>query len=161
MVLQALVAVVLDQGKEIKQVIRRDSSYVMLNVDGRVVFRDMCALVAPGMSLDSFLTSQGFPQSKLKFPFELFTDMKFLEQKVFPPRDDFVVGMGGQELISEDDYARCKTVFDESCKDLWDYLDVYCRCDVDTFPRACVKVLGFWQSHGKRLSLSLSLPLLS
>jgi len=156
LVLEDLVSCVLDRGLAIDSAIRRDASYVLLSVDGRVVFRDVCALISPGMSLDGFLSSQGYPHSKLKFPFGAFESMDYLKRTEFPPRADFVSDMGGGEGISEEDYRRCLAVFDARCSTLWDYMDEYNRCDVDNFALAVLKVLDFWRGHGEGRRLSRS-----
>ena len=94
------------------------------------------------MSLDAFMSSQGFPGSKLAFPHDSFT-VDMLKETTFPPIEAFKSTMSGKELTAER-YAELKEVFDTQCDTMADYLRLYACADVKDLVPAIEKHMRFY-----------------
>ena len=117
---------------------------------GSLQFRDWMNMVAAGTSLDRFMASQGFPNSKLQFPWDWFSEFgnvcvcvcvcvihstsflkkSQLKQTFFPSQVEFSSKLKGTTIDLED-YTKMKDIFDSQCKDMYDFLLIYAKRSVE------------------------------
>ena len=74
LIFQELISELKEQDMD-ADIIKQHGSYTVISTP-ELCFRDFATLLAPGTSLDQFMTSQGYPGAKLAFPWDWFTSME-------------------------------------------------------------------------------------
>ena len=83
---------------------------------------DITSYLAPGFSYDKYLKAYGCELQKGHFPYEYMDGIGKLEDRALPPKEAFYSRLKNED-ISDDDYARCQTVWrDNRMKSMRDSL---------------------------------------
>jgi len=72
-----------------EHIIKKGSSYTMIQTGGGLTFLDVKNFVTPGLSLDKTLKTYKAPCAKGFFPYKLLSDTSFFEREVPPEYTDF------------------------------------------------------------------------
>ena len=127
-------------------VIKRQNTFMCFSTTN-LKFLDVTQYLAPGVSYDKYLKEYGCELQKGHFPYEYMDDLHKLEDRALPPQAAFFSRLKN-EGISNDDYARCKSVWrDNGMETLREYLIWYNNRDVTPFLDAIAKQAGFYKQH--------------
>ena len=124
-----MIRYLLEEDGAIQFVVKRGNKYMCIQTD-KLRFLDVLNYLAPGFSYSSYLKAMEVEESKLCWPYDIFTSMSVLKRKEFPKYEEFYNKLT-ESNISIDDYNRCKRVWKENdMKTLRDFLQMYNNQDV-------------------------------
>ena len=127
-------------------VIKRQNTFMCLSTD-KLKFVDICNYLAPGFSYAKYLTAYGCAQQKGHFPYEYMDSIGKLDDRALPPQSAFFSRLTN-EGISDEDYARCQSVWRANeMKTLREYLVWYNNRDVTPFLEAIDKQAAFYHDQ--------------
>ncbi len=99
--------------------------------------------------------------AKLAFPFDWMTSLDCLNETTFPSREHFFSTLK-QKGISDEEYQKLVTIYNENCETMGEYLDLYAKADVQEFPACILNVVKFYNEFGLcPVNDSISIPSLS
>jgi hypothetical protein len=106
----------------------------------RIMFTDICSMLSPGTSLNSFAALTKLKQTKMVFPFSAFTSRAFLDNHSLPTDDESWFDTLSGEYISPESRQRAFVDFGElGCATIGDYLNHYLRLDVVLLGRSIAR----------------------
>ena len=124
-----------DDDDETRFVIKRQNTFMCFTTK-KLKFLDITSYLAPGFSYDKYLKEYGCELQKGHFPYEYMDGIRKLEDRAPSPREAFYSRLNNED-ISDDDYARCQTVWrDNRMKSMRDFLVWYNNRDVVPFLEA-------------------------
>ena len=147
-----------DGDDETRFVIKRQNTFMCFTTK-KLKFLDITSYLAPGFSYDKYLKAYGCHLQKGHFPYEYIEGIGKLEDRALPPKEAFYSRLKDED-ISDDDYARCQTVWrDNRMKSLRDFLVWYNNRDVVPFLEAIDKQFAFYkQQHIDMFKDGVSVP---
>ena len=110
-----------------------------ISLKGRLTFRDITKMLAPGTDLRNFGKLFGLEQKKAHFPFSLLTSVDVLKLEELP--SDPAVwksDLGGKETSPKDIEEAQELYREAGCKTLGDYLKTYLKLDVVVLYKASI-----------------------
>ena len=121
-----------DADDETRFVIKRQNTFMCFTTM-KLKFLDITSYLAPGFSFDKYLITYGCELQKGHFPYEYMDRIGKWEDRALPPKEAFYSRLKNKD-ISDDDYARCQTVWrDNRMKSMRDFLVWYNNRDVVPF----------------------------
>ena len=133
-----------DGEDETRFVIKRQNT-LMCFTTKKLKFLDITSYLAPGFSYDTYLKAYGCELQKGHFPYEYMDGIGKLEDRVLPPKEAFYSQLKNED-ISDDDYARCQTVWRHNrMKSMRHFLVWYNNRDVVPFLEAIDKQFAFYK----------------
>ena len=141
----------------IKLVIKDGNNYKCLQ-SSKFRFLDVCQYIAPGFDYRTYLKSYNCANLKGFFPYEYITSLDCLTETHFPPKSQFSSKLSITQ-ISDDDYLRCKQIFEDNAMTLRDYLIYYNLLDTQPFVEALTKQRAvYWEKGIDMLRDFISAP---
>ena len=135
-----------DDDVETRVVIKRQNTFMCFTTK-KLKFLDITSYLAPGFIYDKYLKAYGCELQKGHFPYEYMDGIGKLEDRALPPREAFYSRLKN-ENISDNDYARCQTVWhDNRMKSMRDFLVWYNNRDVVPFLEALDKQFAFYKQQ--------------
>ena len=135
-----------DDDEETRFVIKRQNTFMCFTTK-KQKFLDITSYLAPGFSYDKYLKAYACELQKGHFPYEYMDGIVKLEDRALPPKEAFYSRLKNED-ISDDDYARCQTVWrDNRMKSMRDFLVWYNNRDVVPFLEALDKQFAFYKQQ--------------
>lgn len=144
-------------------ILKKNGKYLTVSWESGQLL-DFCQYLPPGCSLDEFMRMYSIPNGKLCWPHGLFTGGKLLKCKTFPAMKDFFNQLKGKITISKEQYEASRQAYiDNGCKNMGQFLKLYCCHDVSPFLDAIQKHIELFYEHFKVniLSEGMTLPAIS
>ena len=135
-----------DYDDETRFVIKRQNTFMCFTTK-KLKFIDITSYLAPGFSYHKYLKAYGCELHKGHSLYGYMDGIGKWEDRVLPPKEAFYSRLKNED-ISDDDYARCQTVWrDNRMKSMRDFLVWYNNRDVVPFLEALDKQFAFYKQQ--------------